>query len=228
MQVRDLMTHNVLTIGPGESLREAARVLVDNAISGLPVVDGGEVVGVISEADILYRAGGEEPGRRLGMLAWFDDARPGTAAKAHAQTVAEAMTSPAVTVAPWMPVAEAARLMLARGINRLPVVKDEELLVGIVTRADLVRAFTRTDEEIAAEIYGDLLERSLWLDRDAVRVGVEGGHVALAGTVPRRSDARLLERLVGRLPGVLSVDADLHWDADDTSRRRSDSTRVRL
>jgi CBS domain-containing protein len=109
--------------------------------------------------------------------------------------------------------------MLARGINRLPVVKDEELLVGIVTRADLVRAFTRTDEEIAAEIYGDLLERSLWLDRDAVEVAVEGGHVALAGTVPRRSDAKLLERLVGRLPGVLSVAADLHWDADDTSRR---------
>jgi CBS domain-containing protein len=230
MQVRDLMSREVVTVGPEASLRDVARIMVDKGISGLPVVDAGEVVGVISEADILYREGGEEPGSRFtGSLAWFEDSRPsGTAVKVRAQTVGEAMTSPAVTVAPWLPIAEAARLMLARGINRLPVVKDEDQLVGIVTRADLVRAFTRTDEEIAAEIKGDLLERALWLDPGAVKVAVDGGHVTLKGTVPRKSDATVIDRLVERMPGVLSVDSSLHWDVDDSKRKRSDHSGLLL
>ena len=68
------------------------------------------------------------------------------------------MTAPAITIPPYESVAEAARIMCELGVNRLPVVKDERL-VGIITRADLVRAFTRSDEDIAQEIREDVFER---------------------------------------------------------------------
>lgn len=108
--------------------------------------------------------------------------------------------------------------MTEHGVNRLPVVRDGEL-VGIVTRTDLVRAFTRGDAEIRDEIVHELLERTLWLDPGAVEVEVRDGTVLLTGEVRTRSDAALLERLVTRVPGVVQVDAKLHWRVDDSTRK---------
>ncbi|HJU48180.1 MAG TPA: BON domain-containing protein, partial [Gaiellaceae bacterium] len=90
--------------------------------------------------------------------------------------------------------------------------------VGIVTRADLVRAFTRPDSAVKQEIEKDVLERTLWDERHAVDVVVSGGVVNLRGMLETKSDAELLERLVARVPGVVSVEADLRWAFDDTSR----------
>ena len=84
------------------------------------------------------------------------------------------MTSPAITIAPWESAADAAQIMCERHVNRLPVVKDG-LLVGIVTRADLVRAFTRTDAEIERELKEDILERMMWIDTGKVEVSVQDG-----------------------------------------------------
>jgi predicted transcriptional regulator len=128
-----------------------------------------------------------------------------------------AMTTPAITVAPHLSVSEAARIMASRGVNRLPVVKDEKL-VGIITRADLVRAFVRDDAEIEREIEDDVLERTLWLDRGRVEVEVEHGVVTLDGRLQTRSDVELLCRLVGRVPGVSSIESSVGWDIDDTTR----------
>src|SRR3954451_24247248 len=144
MIVSQLMTTNVLTVTPETSLKEVATILSERRISGLPVVADGIVVGVVSEADILLRERGA-PEVQHGVLARLrlrraDDAR------LHATTAGEAMTSPALTVGPRKRVHEAARLMTDRRINRLPVVAGGAL-VGIVTRADLVRAFTRSDEQ---------------------------------------------------------------------------------
>jgi CBS domain-containing protein len=108
--------------------------------------------------------------------------------------------------------------MTERRINRLPVVKDN-VLVGIVTRADLVRAFARPDEQLAQEIREDLLERTLWLDPGTVEVDVTRGLVQLTGTLPKRSDAMLLERLAAKVPGVVDVDSRVTWAVDDTTRR---------
>jgi CBS domain-containing protein len=107
--------------------------------------------------------------------------------------------------------------MSSRGVNRLPVVKDEKI-VGIVTRADLVRAFVREDAEIAREIEDDVLERTLWLDRGRVQVEVEHGVVTLDGSLQTRSDVELLRRLVGRVPGVSSIESTVRWEIDDTTR----------
>jgi predicted transcriptional regulator len=120
------------------------------------------------------------------------------------------MTSPPLTIGAGRPVREAATRMLEDGVNRLPVVDADGRLVGIVTRADLVRAFTRTDEAIRREIADDVLRRTLWIDDPgAVSVTVEEGEVTLAGTVATAADAELLPRFVERVPGVVRVTSTL-------------------
>lgn len=221
MRVRDLMTAKVLTIGPEAPIKDVAKILVEHRISGLPVCDiEGRVLGVISEGDILYKEHDPTDGHIGGPLGWIVDGSPNHlgAIKARALTAGTAMTAPAVTVAPYESVAEAARLMCERRVNRLPVVKDDKL-IGIVTRADLVRAFTRGDEEIEREIEDDVLARTLWIEKGRVEVAVSRGTVQLGGALHTRSDAELLERLVERVPGVVAVRSNVAWQVDDRSRK---------
>ena len=219
MHVQELMTTPVLSIGPEASLKDVAEIFVERGISGLPVCDvENHVVGVISEGDILYKEHDPSTGRKGGPLAWLIDGNTPAVIKSRALTVREAMTSPALTVTPWSSVSEAARLMTERGINRLPVVRNDEL-VGIVTRTDLVRAFTRSDGEIERELRDEVLERTLWLEPDTVELEVKRGAVKVAGMLQTRSDATLLERMVARIPGVVSVTSELTWNVDDTRRR---------
>lgn len=221
MRVRELMTEKVLTIGPEAPIKDVAKILVANGISGLPVCDiEGHVLGVISEGDILYKEHDPRDGHLGGPLGWIIDGTPNYAGyvKADALTARKAMTSPAITIAPYESAAEAARIMCERHVNRLPVVEDE-LLVGIVTRADLVRAFTRTDAELEREVREDVLERTLWIDAGKVGVEVDDGRVALTGRLDKRTDVELLERLVGRVPGVIGVRSRVTWNVDDTTRK---------
>jgi CBS-domain-containing membrane protein len=219
MKVQDIMTREVLTIGPEASIRDVAAVLVEHGISGLPVCDEQRrVIGVLSEGDILFKE--HDPTvRRGGPLSWLvEGTSRKSIVKARAQTAREAMTAPAVTISPYRGVQEAARLMVEHGVNRLPVVRGDEL-VGIVTRADLVRAFTRPDKEIEGEIREDVIERNLWLEPGTVKLEVERGHVKLAGKLHAKSDAKLLERLTTRVTGVVSVESALTWNVDDTGRK---------
>jgi len=221
VRVRELMTENVLTVGPEAPIKDVAKILVANGISGLPVCDiEGRVLGVISEGDILYKEHDPREGHPGGPLGWIIDGTPNYTGyvKAEALTARKAMTSPAITVAPYESVAEAARIMCERHVNRLPVVKDEHL-VGIVTRADLVRAFTRTDAEIEREIREDVLERTMWIDTGNVEISVQSGHAALSGRLRTRSDVELLSRLAGRVPGVIAVESTVAWNVDDTTRK---------
>src|SRR5687768_755983 len=139
MRVHELMTEKVLTIGPGAPIKDVAKLLVDNGISGVPVCDvRGRVLGVVSEGDILYKEHDPAEGHHRAPLGWVIEGTPSHVGciKAKASTAREAMSSPAVTIGPYESVAEAARMMSERGVNRLPVVKDEQL-IGIITRADL-------------------------------------------------------------------------------------------
>jgi CBS domain-containing protein len=132
------------------------------------------------------------------------------------------MTSPAVTVPAQRDLAEAARLMIERGINRLPVVTEDGELVGIVTRADLVRAFVRSDEEIARELRENVAVGTLWMNTEKLEISVEGGEVTLAGEVDLKTDAELMERFAARVPGVVSVRSELQWRIDQPKLPRSD------
>lgn len=211
MKISDVMTRDVRTVTPETPLKEAAALLAREGISGLPVVDAdGAVLGVLSEADILVKESGPQPAHH-GLLAWLlEPVDPALPAKLEATSAGEAMSSPALTIAPERPLREAATRMLEQGVNRLPVVDDEGRLVGIVSRGDLVRAFTRGDEEIRREIEEEVLRRVLWLDDpSAIRVTVTGGAVRLEGAVASASDAELLPRFVQRVPGVVQVTSEL-------------------
>jgi len=219
MKVQDIMSRDVLTIGPEGEIRDVARILTERHISGLPVCDAERrVVGIVSEGDILFKEYGQHPARRYRYAGLTGRRHAKEATKARAINVRDAMTTPAITVSPYCSVAEAAQLMTEHRINRLPVVKGDEL-VGIVTRTDLVRAFVRSDEDIRHEIREDLLLKTLWIEAsEAICVSVERGAVRLSGRLEKRSDAPLLERLVTRVPGVVSVESELSWTIDDTTR----------
>jgi CBS domain-containing protein len=207
MKVSDVMTRDVITVPRSASLKEAASVLVQRDISGVPVVDGGKVVGVFSERDLLFKEQGQPDGAH--WLTWLTDPlavadRP----KLEARVVGEAMTSPAVTVDATADIPAAARLMLTAGVSRLPVLHDG-YLAGIVTRADLVRAFVRTDEEIAREIREEIVGRKLWLDEDALEITVRDGNVSVSGALTDTVDTELVTRLIAQVPGVVSVETDV-------------------
>jgi CBS domain-containing protein len=218
MRVRDLMTTNVLTVRSSTQLKDAAALLAEHRISGLPVVDDeGHVLGVLSEGDILYKETGAKD--KPGLFDRLLSAPPiGLDLKLAARTVGEAMSAPALTIGPRRPVTEAATAMIDEGVNRLPVVDDEERLIGIITRADLVRAFVRSDAEIRHEIIEDVMRRTLWLEPDAINVEVTGGEVRLSGEVETRTDAELIPTFVQRVPGVVSVLSKLRWREENGHR----------
>lgn len=204
MNVADVMTHAVVTVEPGVSLKEAARLLAANRVSGLPVVTSeGAVLGIVSEADVLAKesevAGNAPRTEGHGLL--------------DARVVGEAMMAPALTIEPSSRIVVAAKTMVEHGVNRLPVVENGKL-VGIVTRADLVRAFIRTDAEIATEIREDVVEHGLRLGPGKVQVEVDDGEVTLRGRVDR-ADAELLPTFVGRVPGVVTVHSKLTWTGEE-------------
>jgi len=221
MKVEQVMTREVVTVTPETPLKEVAAILAERRISGLPVCDEtSRVVGVVSENDILFKELGPDQ-RRGGPLVWLLDPAPSRSPKTIARTAAEAMTSPAVTTRPKAQVSEAARVMVERGVNRLPVVKDSQL-VGIVTRADLVKAFVRSDEEIAREIREDVIRETLWLVPEELKVEVDHGDVKIAGRVDTRTDADLIKAFASKVPGVISVTGEIEWVFDDLARRRGE------
>jgi len=218
MKIEQVMTTDVVTVSPETPLKEVARILTSRRISGMPVCGtDGSVLGVVTEADILRKEQGfvPEPG---GLLGWLFEKADAEGARLLARTAAEAMTSPPVTIAPEASVNDAARVMTLRGINRLPVVADGRL-VGIVSRADLVRAFHRTDEEIERELNEDVLLHTLWVSPDDVHVSVEEGVVTLVGRVENRTQAELVSAYARRVPGVVDVKSDVAWSVDDQARR---------
>jgi CBS domain-containing protein len=201
MKIGELMTRDVITVTPGTSLKVVATLLVERRISGVPVCDGdGRVLGVISEADIIWKTQGYRP-ERSRFLRWVVDKTGGDFVRLDARNAGDAMTTPALTVGPDADVTSAARLMVERRVNRLPVVEDGRL-VGIVTRADLVRAFNRADAEIEAEIRDRVLLETMWLDPHKVEVKVDDGDVTLTGEF---EDTEVVEAFVRRIPGVVSV-----------------------
>ena len=140
MKTSDVMTRNVLTVGRETSVANAIRVMLDHNVSGLPVLDNGKVVGIVTEGDLLRRS---ETGTERHRPRWLEILMgPGRMAgeyvRAHGRKVEEIMTSDVVSVTQETPLDEVVGLMERRRIKRLPVL-DHDVLVGIVSRADLLR-----------------------------------------------------------------------------------------
>jgi CBS domain-containing protein len=207
MKVRDVMTQDVVTVQPGATLKHAAELLVEHRISGFLLVDvDGRVLGILSERDLLFKAQGEL--RRNDWLRWLVDPLAVTdRRKLMAHLVGQAMTSPVETIDANQPVSWAAQVMLGADVKRLPVIEHGKL-VGIVTRADLIRALARPDAEIAADIR-ELVVKQLLVDPRSLEIQVTDGEVTLSGPIATPPDAEVLPKLVARVPGVVGVRSGL-------------------
>ncbi|MFJ9908819.1 CBS domain-containing protein [Streptomyces sp. NPDC101152] len=210
-RIKDVMTQEVVRADGATPFKQVARLLLDNRISGLPVVDDEEkVVGVISETDLLQHQVQQVEGyghRHVRRPKLTRSART-AAVKARARTADRLMTRPAITATPDHYVTEAAQIMREHGVDRLPVVDDKHRLVGIVTRGDLLRVFLRTDEEIRQDVTRRVF-LGLDVPRYVVDVGVDGGVVTLRGHLERREDAELAAWIAGHVDGVVGVTSRL-------------------
>ncbi|MFD1662094.1 CBS domain-containing protein [Streptomyces caeni] len=183
--VGDVMTHEVVSVGRDAPFREIVESMRQWRVSALPVLsEEGRVVGVVSEADLLVRAQGDDTSGAL--------------------TAARLMTVPAVTVPRTATIEGAARLMARGPLKRLPVVDDEGRLVGVVSRSDLLKIYLRPDEDIAQEVRSGL-EALLPAGSPGLDVRVENGVVTLGGTVPGQAPVAALVRVARAVPGVVDV-----------------------
>jgi CBS domain-containing protein len=212
--VADVMTRDVATVTEGTPFKEIAVIMAGRGVSALPVIDErGRVTGIVSEADLLPKEEFQQDmtGRPLPRRR-----RWGRGRQARAVTARQAMTSPAVTIGPDASVVEAARSMDLHHVKRLPVTGPDSQLAGIVSRRDLVRIFVRPDQEIAAEIRGEVLGGYLGINPALVQVSVTEGMVTLAGEVERKSLVPIAGQLALSVDGVVAVDNQLVFAVDDT------------
>ncbi|MGW0117959.1 CBS domain-containing protein [Streptomyces sp. NPDC003327] len=194
------------------------RLLTSHHISGLPVVDDDDkVMGVVSRTDLTRRQAargrnGSGRGRVLRVLRWIAHARPATG---RALTAGGLMSSPAVTVHPEQRVVDAARIMERRRIDRLPVVDEEDRLIGITTRRDLLRVFLRTDAEIHEAVAGVLYSHGPAHDAGRLHIDVREGIVTIEGVAGPGTGTTALVRAAWRVDGVVGVVNRLTADRRD-------------
>jgi CBS domain-containing protein len=222
-KVGSVMATEVVTARYGTPFKEVARLLTEHRISGLPVIDEDDkALGVISETDLMVRQAGVpdpyETPRRFRFTGLTRGARR-QAAKGHARTAGQLMSVPPVTVHADETIAEAARTMARSRVERLPVVDDEDRVVGIVTRRDLIQVFLQPDDVIRREVIDEVLVRTLWLSPSTVEVAVYEGVVTLTGHVERRSEAEIAASMTDRIDGVVAVVDRLTYRLDDSHLR---------
>jgi CBS-domain-containing membrane protein len=213
-QVDDVMSADVVTVRPHTPYREIVDTLANHRVSAAPVVDDDQqVVGVVSEADLLHRIelGGEADERRV-----FASRRRRTAhAKAHGAVAKDLMSRPAITVTSGASLTVAAKIMDSERVKRLPVVDQSGRLRGIVSRSDLLRVYLRPDGEIERDVVDEVLRRTLWVETGTVEVKVDRGVVTLTGRTDRHSTRQLAVKLTQAVPGVVEVIDRLSFEFDD-------------
>lgn len=210
--VNEVMTRDVITASPKTTFKEVVRLLEENRVSGLPVVDGGgRLVGVISEADLLNKAEKRAPD------AYVLESRRHRLdrSRASALDVGSAMSHEVVTVRPDAPIALAAREMHARGFKRLPVVDAEGRLVGIVSRADVLKVFLRTDADLGDEVRRILDHAQREFGGSGLEATVSGGVVELRGALESKNQVDATVRAVAGVDGVIGIYSRITYERDD-------------
>jgi len=218
--VQDVMTRGVVVARETTRFHELVVLLSREQVSALPVIDDtGQVIGIVSESDLLLKEV-QELGGPFGQLETTIRDRQ-EYAKAAGTTARQVMTAKVATAHPEEPVAAAARRMYALNVHQLPVVDRAGVLAGVISRADVLKVFLRSDEEIRVELLDDIIARLLRLQGHALEVEVEGGVVTLTGTLRRRSQAVALTELTRAVDGVVAVRGHLAFEHDDLDRREA-------
>ncbi|WP_406510083.1 CBS domain-containing protein [Streptomyces sp. NBC_00212] len=204
--VADVMTTTVVTVTPDAGFKEIVAAMERWRVTAVPVIEGeGKVVGVISQADLLFKE--EFHQHQTGMIEQMR--RLGDTAKAGSTHARDLMTFPAITVHADATLPQAARLMAGRRVKRLPVVDDSGVLKGVVSRADLLKIFLRSDDELASEVRREVVDRLFPVSHRNVRVDVADGVVTLSGAVRDSSLIPVAERLTHSVEGVVDVNCAL-------------------
>ena len=205
--VRHVMTTPVVTVGADASFRDIVQTLLDHHVTGAPVVDGEQrMLGIVTQADLLAKeAYGSAPRRLLDLVADLVANRdPAWRLKAVGLVASDLMTRRVVTASPDEDAHRAAHRMMEARVTRLPVVEDDRV-VGIVARQDLLQLFQRDDAAIAGDVRAVLRDPLLTPEDNAVTASVAEGVVTLEGTVPFPPDVSVLEAMVWRIPGVVAL-----------------------
>jgi len=217
VKVKDVMTGEVVAVRRDTSFKEMATRLRQYRVSAFPVIDENRrVIGVVSEADLLAKealAGDHAgiPAAVTGILHHKDYK------KSEGLTASDLMTHPAVTVRPEDSVEHAARLMYTLQVKRLPVVDAGGYLVGIVSRADVLTVFDRTDEEIHAEVVNDVILREFLVDPAMFTVAVADGVVTVRGNPETAELGRNLVTKIRGVQGVVAVRDELAYPPSERS-----------
>ncbi len=222
MQASDIMTRTLVTVRPDAAIADAIRLMLEQHVSGLPVVDaGGGLAGIVTEGDLLRRV---ETGTERPRSAWRQFLRgPSRLAedyiRSHGRKVAEVMSTEVESVAPSTPIEAIVELMEKRRIKRVPVVEDGRL-VGVVSRADLLRVLERELAQVAVPASGDAalrdqvieaLRQQPWIGLARVTVLAVDGMICLKGVVYDEPARRAMLVAAENVPGVRGVEDQVQY-----------------
>ncbi|HEX7079557.1 MAG TPA: CBS domain-containing protein [Gammaproteobacteria bacterium] len=223
LHAEDIMTRDVATVAESTPVEDIARLLLERRISAVPVVTaGGEVVGIVSEGDLMRRPEiqtEKQPSWWLSLLLTDTD-RAARYIKSHGRTAKDVMSTPVVTIDPQASLAEIAELLEKRQIKRVPVLRDG-VLVGIVSRANLLRGLAthrptqpqpvdRTSDQLIRDQLLETLRKEAGVRHEFVNVVVSGGTVHLWGSVFSETERRAVRVAAENTAGVRRIEDNLH------------------
>jgi len=215
MRARDIMTKTVKIANATTPVHKIAEAMVRHRISAIPIVDRNRnVIGIVSEADLLRRTESGTDRRRTPWLAFLMDPRTQAReyAKSRGREARDVMTRTVISIKPDTDVAAVADLMEKSAVKRLPVVDARNRLVGIVTRRDLIAAVARkpgklkrsTDAQISAALR-ERIRANMRMGESLINFAVTKGRVELSGLVPSEEERDAVRVMAETTPGVRAV-----------------------
>ncbi len=216
MQAQDIMTRDVATVVPNMTVHDIAALLVEKRIGCVPVVsDNNDVVGIVTESDLLHREEIHTERKRKWWLELFLGAETQARdfVKTHGLRAEHVMSRVVTAVPPDANLADVAEILHTHSIRRVPVTKDGKL-VGIISRADIVRALAQAkapipistvDNGTLQKAIQDEIKKQPWIDATYTNLMVRDGVVELMGFVESPDQQSALRVLVEGVPGVKEV-----------------------
>lgn len=207
---REIMTSPVFTVTPETPIRDIVTLMLTHRISGLPVVDAERrILGIVTESDVILKE--DTPPARPPVIPWHGrslwlERIVDRHDKAEATTAGDLMTENVVTATEETGIRDLAHLMVTHGVNRIPIIRDGRA-VGIVTRADILKVFTRSDEALVESARNAILH-DLVIDPGRLEITAVGGVVTLAGQLDFRTERDLVVNCVRSIEGVVGVNTD--------------------